>query len=139
MSPRAARSESGMAMIETVIVLPILMMLIFAIIEFGIVLGRWQVLSNAAREGARRAVVFRPPGTCNAGAVEAEVDAAVADYASALGMNVGAGDIRVSGACAVGPATVTVSHDYDFLFLHRFAPSVSSSLRLVGRSSMRNE
>jgi len=139
MSARARRGEAGMAMLETVIVLPIVLMLLFAVIEFGIVFGRWQVLSNAAREGARRAVVFRPPATCSAGAVKAEVDAAVANYASALGMNVSSGEVALSGACVPGSSTVTVTHTYDFLFLDRFAPSLTSSLRLVGSSTMRNE
>jgi len=128
-----------MAMVETVIVLPILLMLFFGIVEFGIALGRWQVLSNAAREGARRAVVFRDPGTCNAGDVKAEVDAAVVTYAAGLGMTVGSGDIVLTGACATGPATVTVSHTHDFLFIDSFAPSVASSVNLVGTSTMRNE
>jgi Flp pilus assembly protein TadG len=133
------RGEAGMAMLEAVIVLPILMMLLFAIVELGIVFGRWQVLSNAAREGARRAVVYRPPASCKAGAVEAEVDAAVASYAASLGMSVSPGDVSLTGACVPGPASVSVAHTHDFLFLDRFAPSVSPSLRLVGRSTMRNE
>ena len=128
-----------MAMVETVIVLPILLMLFFAIVEFGIALGRWQVLSNAAREGARRAVVFRDPGSCDPGTVEAEVDAAVLTYAASLGMTVGAGDVVLTGACVSGPATVTVSHDHQFLFIDNFAPSVSSSVNLLGTSTMRNE
>jgi Flp pilus assembly protein TadG len=139
MKAPARRGESGMAMVEAVIVLPILLMVLFAIIEFGIVFGRWQVLSNAAREGARRAVVYRPPATCSASAVEAEVDAAVASYAGTLGMSVSADDVTLTGACVVGPASVTVAHTHDFLFLHRFAPSVAASVRLVGRSTMRNE
>lgn len=133
------RGEAGMAMVEAVIVLPILLMLIFAIVEFGIVFGRWQVLSNAAREGARRAVVFRDPATCNPGIVEAEVDAAVVTYAATLGMAVAAGDVTVTGACVAGPTTVTVSHDHDFLFIDGFAPSVASTVSLVGTSTMRNE
>ena len=128
-----------MAMVETVIVLPILFMLFFAIVEFAIAFGRWQVLSNAAREGARRAVVFRDPATCNAGTVEAEVDAAVVTYAATLGMTVAVGDVTLTGACVAGPATVTVSHDHDFRFIDNFAPSVASTVTLVGTSTMRNE
>jgi Flp pilus assembly protein TadG len=126
-------------MLEAVMVLPVLLMLIFALIEFGLLLGRWQMLSNAAREGARRAVVYRDRTTCTAAAVEAEVDAAVASYAAALGMSVGAGDVTLSGACVPGAATVTVSHVHDFLFIDDFAPSLSPSFELVGRSTMRNE
>jgi Flp pilus assembly protein TadG len=138
-SPSLRRGESGMAMVETVIVLPLVLMLLFATLEFGVVFGRWQVLGNAAREGARLGVVFRNPATCTAAGVEAEIDAAVASYASALGMSVSAGDVSVTGACIPGPLSVRVSHVHDFLFLDDFAPSVSPTLTIVGRSTMRNE
>jgi Flp pilus assembly protein TadG len=128
-----------MAMVETVIVLPLLLMIFFAIVEFGIAFGRSQVLSNAAREGARRAVVFRDPATCNAGTVETAVDAAVVAYAATLGMTVAPGDVTVSGACTVGAASVTATFQHDFLFLPGFAQSVSPQIVLRGTSTMRNE
>ena len=46
---------------------------------------------------------------------------------------------EVRGACALGPATVSVAYTHQFLFLDHFAPGVGSSLRLVGTSTMRNE
>jgi Flp pilus assembly protein TadG len=128
-----------MAMVETVIVLPLLLMIFFAIVEFGIAFGRSQVLSNAAREGARRAVVFRDPATCNAGTVKTAVDTAVVAYAATLGMTVAPGDVTVSGACTVGAARVTVTFKHDFLFLPGFAQSVSPQIVLRGTSTMRNE
>jgi Flp pilus assembly protein TadG len=133
------RDEAGMAMLETVIVLPLLLMLFFGIIEFGIAFGRWQVLSNAAREGARRAVVFRDPATCNAATVKDEVTSAVVAYAATLGMTVTSGEITLTGACVSGPSTVTISHNHDFMFIQNFAPSVSSTVKLVATSTMRNE
>jgi hypothetical protein len=48
-------------MLEMVIVAPVLLLLLFAIAEFGIAFAQWQTLSNAAREGARVGVVFRDP------------------------------------------------------------------------------
>ena len=46
-------SERGAVIAEFVLVLPLLVILLFAIIEFGIVFNRVQGLHNAAREGAR--------------------------------------------------------------------------------------
>ncbi|NNL67575.1 MAG: pilus assembly protein, partial [Myxococcales bacterium] len=54
------------------IVLPVLVMILFAIIEFGIAFQRWQIVTNAAREGARAAVVRT--GTCDAAYLESVVD-----------------------------------------------------------------
>ena len=53
MSACARRGEAGMAMLEAVIVLPVLMMLLFAIIELGIALGRelHRAIMDAAQNG----------------------------------------------------------------------------------------
>ena len=133
------RERRGMAMVEMVIIAPLLMMLIFAIAEFGVMFGRWQNLSNAAREGARTAVIFR--ATCVAATVETEVRDRVKAYASSLGMTVTDGDISVTGACA-GTNTnsvVTVTHAHSFSVIPNLATSLSSTINLVGSSTMRNE
>ena len=126
-------------MIEMVIVMPLLFMLLFATVEFAVLFGRWQVLSNAAREGARTAVVFR--AACNSGTVESEVRDKVRTYAGTLGMTLSDGDIGVTGACsgANTTATVTATFTHDFAVLPNFAESVSQSITLTGRSAMRNE
>jgi Flp pilus assembly protein TadG len=128
-----------MAMVEMVIILPLLFMMLFAIVEFAVLFGRWQTLSNAAREGARTAVVFR--SGCNAGAVAAEVRQKVKDYVAPLGMVLADGDIAVTGVCGASDtsATVTATYTHDFKILPNFAGSVSSSIDLVGVSAMRNE
>jgi len=47
-------SQEGAAMIEFAIILPLLLLFIFGIIEFSLALFNQQVITNAAREGARR-------------------------------------------------------------------------------------
>jgi Flp pilus assembly protein TadG len=138
-SDRRAPRRSGMAMVEFVIILPILLMLVFAIAEFGVLFGRWQTLANAAREGARTAVVFRSP--CNSGPVIAEVRQRVKDYASPLGIVLTDGEITVTGVCgdSTTSSTVTVSKPYTFDVLPNIAGSVSPTIDLVGNSVMRNE
>ncbi len=128
-----------MAMVEFVIILPILLMLVFAIVEFGVLFGRWQTLSNAAREGARTAVVFRT--NCVAGSVVAEVRQRVKDYTAPLGIVLTDGDIGVSGVCGASDtsSTVSVTLPYTFKVLPGFAASVSPTIDLVGNSVMRNE
>ncbi|WP_051564630.1 TadE/TadG family type IV pilus assembly protein [Desulfovermiculus halophilus] len=46
-------SQRGVAMVEFAIVLPLLLILMFGLIEFGLVLYNKQVITNASREGAR--------------------------------------------------------------------------------------
>ncbi len=64
-SSNASRRQAGTSVVEMAIVLPLLLVVIFAIGDFGIAYTHWNSLTNAAREGARTGVVFRAP--CNAG------------------------------------------------------------------------
>ena len=47
------RRERGQSLVETAIVVPILLLLLAAVIDFGRVFDAYIVLTNAAREGAR--------------------------------------------------------------------------------------
>ena len=54
---RIRKNERGAALIEFALVLPILVVLLMGILEFGWWLNGWIVITGAAREGARAAVV----------------------------------------------------------------------------------
>jgi Flp pilus assembly protein TadG len=51
------RNNRGQAMLEFALVLPILLLLVFGIIDFGIIFFDNLVITQAAREGARVGVV----------------------------------------------------------------------------------
>ena len=51
------RSEKGAALVEAAVTLPLLLLVSVGIFEFGRAYQTWQVLTNAAREGARVAVL----------------------------------------------------------------------------------
>ena len=55
------RNEKGASAVEMAIVLPLLLILLFGIIEFGLVLYDKAVITNASREGARYGIVSRSP------------------------------------------------------------------------------
>jgi Flp pilus assembly protein TadG len=63
---RRVRSERGAELIELAMVTPILLLVIGGIVDFGFLFRSWQVITNAAREGARVGVL--PNYTCNANA-----------------------------------------------------------------------
>jgi len=48
-----ARAERGQGMVEFVLVLPIFLLLVFAIMDFGMGFHAWLTVTNSAREGAR--------------------------------------------------------------------------------------
>lgn len=47
------KTQRGQAVVEMALVLPILIMLIFGIIEFGRILNTYMIVTNLSREGAR--------------------------------------------------------------------------------------
>lgn len=54
-----AGEESGQALVEFALILPILMMILLGVFEFGTAFWSYQQVSAAASEGARRAAVSR--------------------------------------------------------------------------------
>lgn len=54
---RLKKNERGASIIEFAIVLPVLVILLLGIIEFGWVLNGYITITGAAREGARAAIV----------------------------------------------------------------------------------
>lgn len=51
------KNEKGQSIVEFALLLPILILIIMAIIEFGLLLNSYLALNNASREGARIGVV----------------------------------------------------------------------------------
>ena len=135
--PDLRKTRHGMATLEMLFVLPLLFLILFGIIEFGLVLGRWQTVTNAAREGAREAIVFRDP--CTAAGVQADVTARVAAYLASSGIT--ADSIALTGACAGSGtnANVTVTYAHPFQTIQNFAPTLGADIDLTGTSTMRNE
>src|SRR6187401_2683219 len=62
------RNEQGQAMTEFALVLPVLALILFAVIQFGIAFNNYVTLTDATRAGARKAAVSgkdpSPANTC---------------------------------------------------------------------------
>lgn len=59
-----ARPRRGQAIIETALVLPILVMLVFGIVNVSMLMFDFLHASNCARDAARRAAVHQEPADC---------------------------------------------------------------------------
>ena len=132
-SRRTNRQRSrGAAMVEMALVLPILLLLTFAVIEYGWLTFRASQVNQAARHGARIAV--RPAATVE------EVDDAVASIMEGAGLAEYTLTITPSDpAIDVGePVTVNVSVDYGPISLtgSSFVPVPAT---LVGNVTMAKE
>lgn len=131
----------SVGVLETAVALPIVMMICVGIFEFGRAYQTWQVLTNAAREGARVAVVGRR--------TDVEVETAVRAYlvAERLG-NADSAPVVVNRKVALGSNTgteVTIRYPFSFILLDpavRFVRPVSTTgapLTMSAVAVMRNE
>jgi Flp pilus assembly protein TadG len=118
--------ESGAELVEMAVVLPLLMLLIAGIVDFAFLLQSFEVVTNAAREGARIGVL---PGYGTT-----DIQSRVSQYVSSAGLTgtptttVTPTTITPAGGGAPFPAIqVSVSYNYRYLFI---GPVVS----LLGRS-----
>ena len=59
---RRVRSERGAELIEFALTLPLLLLLVLGIIEFGFLFQEYEVVTNSAREGARLAAMIPSAG-----------------------------------------------------------------------------
>jgi Flp pilus assembly protein TadG len=90
---RDGGSERGAELIELALVLPILLLMFAAIVDFALMFQRYLVLSNAAREGARIAVL---PGY-----TQTDVQNRVIDY-----VRNGTGDTTLTPSAALTVVTI---------------------------------
>ena len=60
--PRTWSNESGQALVEFALVLPLLLLLLFGMLDFGKAFNYWIDETHLANEGARWAVVNHNPG-----------------------------------------------------------------------------
>lgn len=52
------KQEKGNSIVEFALLAPILLLLLFGLVDFGRVFDAWVVTTNAAREGARYAAIY---------------------------------------------------------------------------------
>lgn len=63
--PRRLSDERGAALVEFALVLPLLLVVVLGMLDFGKVFNYWIDATHLANEGARWAVVNQNPGTGN--------------------------------------------------------------------------
>jgi Flp pilus assembly protein TadG len=148
-------NQRGQAVIELALTLPLLLLVVFGIIDFGFMFQRYESVTNAAREGARIGIL--------ADYTAAEAQNRALSYLSASGLN---GPIRACGGailkdsrCAqmttqtvtvagstpaktVDQVTVIVEYDHEHSFVGPIMSLFGTGLgtiRLRSASVMRRE
>jgi Flp pilus assembly protein TadG len=135
------RGERGAALLEAAITIPLILLVSVGIFEFGRAYQTQQVLTNAAREGARLAVLEGPS--------DADVRTRVNSYLTGGGLtSLSDGNIQVNRLVPLNGATasqVTITYPFQFMVLNpvvRLVTPTSTTGQAISMTAvalMRNE
>lgn len=109
MKLKCFKNKKGQSLVETALVLPIIILLLTGIVDFGLLFNNYLVVSNASREGARSAIT---------GSTNEQIRAVVNTVAASLDPD--KLDVTISPDLLVGRSTgvavvVTVKYDYSMV------------------------
>jgi Flp pilus assembly protein TadG len=136
---RGLASERGAELIEFALVLPVLLVVVAGILDMGFLFKDWEVVTNAAREGARAAAL---PGW-----VQEDVEERVNKYIAGGGLEgeavttVAPVTVTVGGR-AINAVKVTVSYPHTYLVLGPIVQMIQGSvadITLKAAATMRTE
>jgi Flp pilus assembly protein TadG len=138
------RNEKGAEFVEFALAFPLLLLVLMGIFDFGLMFQQYEVLTNAAREGARVATL---PGYTNT-----DVTTRVQQYVDASFLAMGGsvtidtpttGLVTLSAGKCFNTKTVTVHYFHNYLFvggiMNYFGGAWPGSKRITASSTMRSE
>jgi Flp pilus assembly protein TadG len=134
---RHTHRQDGQAVVEFVVILPVLLLVLIAIYQFGQVFVNYMDVTSAAREGARKAAVSRAAGSCSV------VDGLAITAAKGAGSDLSSSslNVTVSRTCTnntyaqSSDVTVTATYPYSINIMG----VVVSSGTLTSSTTMRVE
>lgn len=114
---------------EFALVLPLFLVLLFGVVEFGLIIYAKGIITQASREGARYGVVY-----CLTPKTKADIEAYVQNYLQNAGF---------SGATATATLgstlSVRVDYPYRFMVLPDFIAGLAGDLNLSADTAMNME
>lgn len=122
--------QRGTALVEFALVVPMLLVLLFGIIEWGRALQAMALVTNASREGARRASV---------GDTDTQVQDAVSTYLQSSGLRPGQLATRITRSTVAGRPQIDVTLTYALDLLLPTMQLVPNPFPLTGTTVMRVE
>ncbi len=130
------QGQEGVQAVEFALVLPILLVLVFGIIDFGFVFYVKQVMANASREGARQGIRFVTP-------VLTDMDISTITKNTLANGNLDSTKATVNVTNAGGgfgtDLTVNLQYAHDFFVISALIPGISDQITLQSTTVMSNE
>jgi Flp pilus assembly protein TadG len=139
------RNDRGSALVEAAITIPILLLITVGIFEVGRAYQTWQVLTNAAREGARVAILPNTTAGTVTSLVRTYMTNGQLSKASTATVSVNQAASYVVNGANIPASLVTVDYPYDFMMLQPVARLVvpnstnGRSITMRATAMMRNE
>lgn len=128
---KSLKNQKGQALVEFAIVLPILLMLVMGIIQFGMMLNSYLAIENASREGARAGIV---------GSTDAEIESLIIASSPSLDPADLTVTLTPSEANRSSGDTLTVTVTYNYKFTIPIISNLFNNGKiLTGQTSMRIE
>ncbi|MEN8261895.1 MAG: TadE/TadG family type IV pilus assembly protein [Nitrospirota bacterium] len=137
------KDQEGASAVEFAIVLPLLMMVLFGIIEFSIAFYDKAMITNASREGARAGIVLKA-GTREDAAENAEIENVINYFLTDKLITLGTANTPVVAITRDGFSTgnnlsVTVTYIYDYYVLPGFVAGITGPVTLDATTVMKME
>lgn len=132
-APRKTSRERGTALIEFALVLPLLLVLTVAAVDFGRAFFVKNMLEQSAREGVRLLAV-------SSLADSALIRGRVLEVANSSGVTVNS--LTIEGPDAMRQVRVTVQGDFNWIFpgvFNLFGAGFTNPMTLTGKAVMRDE
>lgn len=125
------KNRRGTSAVEFAVVAPVFFMLVFGMIEFGRLVMVQQILTNAVREGTRRAIL--------PGATTTNVTDAVNTYLAGSSINGATSTVSPDPSSATYGSSITVTVSVPFTAVSWVPPFFLGSTTLKAQCSMRTE
>jgi len=105
---RKVRCQRGSATLEFALTAPLLLAVLFGIGDFGVAMTKQEVLTNAAREGARYGIVLQTPRRTTS-----QIQTVVENYLTSAHITSGY-TVTIPAACANTGDNLSVSVSYPY-------------------------
>lgn len=137
------KRQRGASAVEAALVLPLLIVILFGIIEFSIVLYDQAMVTRWAREGARYGTMWAPTTPTNYRYTDTQIQSYITTGLGNQLISFSNNDqpIVVTNQC-VNPndiLTVTVTYPYSFLLLPNFVNQLTGKITLISVARMNCE
>lgn len=128
---KCLRNQKGQALVEFAIILPVILLMVMGIVQFGMMLNSYLSITNAAREGARVGII---------GSTNTEIRDAITGTSPSLQPEKMIISITPSESTRNSGDTLTVSINYDYeLTVPIISNLFNNAVVLKAQTSMRIE